>query len=339
MKINTGVTLIILLAITLFQVSCRNEPSFKIIRLMGETQGTYYSVSYVLPDSINYQLQIDSLLHRFDSSVSTYKPNSIISRLNGNDTSLVADETYLRIFRRAIEVSEATSGAFDITVGPLVNAWGFGFEGRMKVDQHIVDSLLPLIGFKKVRLEKGKLFKEDPRIRIDFNAIAQGYAVDVVSGFLESKGINAYLIDIGGEVFAKGRKPGGEQWNVGIEKPAANMDDEREVEDIVGLENMALSTSGNYRKFYEENGVRYSHTIDPSTGYPVKHSLLSVSVLATDCMTADAYATAFMVMGLDKAKQYLSSHKGLDAYFISSGTDGKMDVFYTDGFKVILQKK
>lgn len=319
--------------------SCSTPPQDQIIKLNGETQGTYYAVTYVVKDSINLQPEIDSLLHRFDSSVSTYKPNSIISRLNSNDTSVVADETYTRVFRKAMEVSERTGGVFDITVGPLVNAWGFGFENRLKVDQHIVDSLLPLVGYHKVRLEEGRLIKQDPRIRIDFNAIAQGYAVDVLSAFLEAKGIHNYLVDIGGEVYAKGKKPSGEKWNVGIEKPAANMDDERELEDVVALENLALSTSGNYRKYYEENGVRYSHTIDPFTGYPVKHSLLSVSVMAPDCMTADAFATAFMVMGLDRAKEFLSQHKELDAYFIYSGAGGKMDVYYTDGFKAILEGK
>jgi thiamine biosynthesis lipoprotein len=235
-----------------------------------------------------------------------------------------------------MDVSANTAGAFDITVGPLVNAWGFGFTDRMKVDQHVVDSLIPLVGYTKVQLVEGRLIKQDQRIRIDFNAIAQGYAVDVVASYLESNGIHCFLVDIGGEVLARGVKTGGEKWNVGIEVPAENADAERKVQAIVTLEDMALSTSGNYRKYFEENGIRYSHTIDPASGYPVKHSLLSVSVLAKDCMTADAYATAFMVMGLEKAKVFLAKQRELEAYFIFAATDKSMQYYMTDGFAKIL---
>jgi len=338
MKRNIIIALPVILLSLLILISCKQDKEMKIVKMGGETQGTYYAVTCLVADSSNLQHGIDSLLLRFDSSASVYKPNSIISRLNANDSTVRADSTFAFVFRRAMEVSEATDGAFDITVGPLVNAWGFGFTDRMKVDQHVVDSLMPLVGYRKVSLVDGKLVKSDPRIRLDYNAIAQGYAVDLVAAFLESKGITSYLIDIGGEVVGKGTKPGGEQWNVGIEMPARDADAAREVEAVVSLKDMALSTSGNYRKYYEENGVRYSHTIDPATGYPVKHPLLSVSVLAPDCVTADAYATAFMVMGLEKAKQYLAGHKGLDAYFISSGANGKMEIFYTEGFRAILQK-
>ena len=335
---NRNISFLILSGIFLL-LSCSKKPSEKIIRFIGETQGTYYAVTCVVQDSINLQPAIDSLFHRFDSSASTYKPNSIITRLNNNDLGAVADSTYEVIFRKAMEVSKSTNGAFDITVGPLVNAWGFGFSDRMKVDQRVVDSLMPLVGYGKVKLVNGRLVKTDSRIQIDYNAIAQGYAVDVLAAFLHSRGITSFLVDIGGEVLAKGVKPGGEKWMVGIEKPAKDMDSDREVEDVVSLYDAALSTSGNYRKYYEENGVRYSHTIDPSNGYPVKHSLLSVSVLAGDCMTADAYATAFMVMGLEKSKEYLTQNKSLNAYFIYSDSLGKLSISYTDGFKGILKPR
>jgi thiamine biosynthesis lipoprotein len=236
-----------------------------------------------------------------------------------------------------MEVSEKTNGAFDITVGPLVSAWGFGLSNRLKMDQRIVDSLLPLVDYHKVMLDNGRLIKTDPRIRIDYNAIAQGYAVDVVAGFLDSKGIQSYLIDIGGEVLARRTKPGGEKWSVAIEMPTQNADDERSILAVVSLQDMAISTSGSYRKFYEENGVRYSHTIDPSTGYPVKHTLLSVSVLASDCMTADAYATAFMVMGVDKGKAFLEKHPKLEVYFIYTTPEGNMKTYYTKGFGKLLR--
>ncbi len=318
--------------------SCNKQEKSVLVKFGGETQGTYYAITYFAGDSINLQSSVDSLLHRFDSTASTYKPNSIISRFNINDTSVVADEMFTIIFRKAMEISENTNGAFDITVGPLVKAWGFGLSNRMKMDQRIVDSLLPFVSYKKVRLENGKLYKADPRIRIDYNAIAQGYAVDVVAAFFDSKGIESYLIDIGGEVLGRGTKPGGEKWNVAIEMPTLNADDERSIQAVISLQDMAISTSGSYRKFYEEDGIRYSHTIDPSNGYPVKHSLLSVSVLSGDCMTSDAYATALMVMGLDKGKKFLADHPGMEAYLIYSAPDGSMKTYFTHGFDKLLQK-
>jgi len=335
------ITSIAVLLSILVIVSCRHRKEPVLVKFGGETQGTYYSITYYADDSTSFQPSVDSLLRRFDSTASTYKPNSIISRFNSNDVSARADGMFQTIFRKAMDVSEKTNGALDITVGPLVKAWGFGLSNRMKMDQHTIDSLMPLVGYHKVRLQNGMLLKQDPRIAIDFNAIAQGYAVDVVAAFLDSKGIQSYLIDIGGEVLARRTKPGGEKWSVAIEKPATNADDERSVQAIVNMQDMAISTSGSYRKYYEENGVRYSHTIDPATGYPVKHTLLSVSVLATDCMTADAYATALMVMGVDKGKQFLHEHKHLklDAYFIYTQPDGSMQTFYTRGFEKILQKK
>lgn len=318
--------------------SCRHRKEPVLVKFAGETQGTYYAITYYDEDSINLQSAIDSLLKRFDSTASTYKSNSIISRMNNNDLSARADEMFSIIFQKSMEVSEKTEGAFDITVGPLVSAWGFGLTNRLKMDQHIVDSLLPLVGYHKVMLDNGKLIKTDPRIRIDFNAIAQGYAVDVVAAFLDSKGIQSYLIDIGGEVLARRTKPGGEKWSVAIELPTKNADDQRIIQAVVSLQDIAISTSGSYRKFYEENGIRYSHTIDPSIGYPVKHSTLSVSVLANDCMTADAYATAFMVMGVEKGKEFLKNHPHIEVYFIYTAPDGSIKTYYTKGFEKLLRK-
>ena len=318
--------------------SCRHRKEPVLIKIGGATQGTYYAITYYHDDSTNLQPAIDSLFHRFDSTASAYKPNSIISRMNNNDPSVKADEMFSAIFQKAMEVSEKTEGAFDITVAPLVSAWGFDLGNRVTMNQHIVDSLMPLVGYHKVMLDNGKLIKTDPRIRIDYNAIALGYAVDVVAAFLDSRSIQSYLIDIGGEVLARRTKPGGEKWNVAIEMPTKNAGDERKIEAVVLLQDMAISTSGSYHKFYEENGIHYSHTIDPSTGYPVKHTLLSVSVLAKDCMTADAYATAFMVMGVEKGKEYLKKHPKLEVYFIYSNPDGSMQTYYTKGFSKLLRK-
>lgn len=322
----------------LFLISCRQNRDTILIQFGGETQGTYYAITYYVPDSINFQSSVDSILHRFDSTASTYKPNSVISLFNNNDPSVKADEMFSVLFRKSMEVSEITHGAFDVTVGPLVKAWGFGLSERLNMDKHLVDSLLPLVGYKKVKLENERLIKSDPRIQIDFNAIAQGYSVDVVAAFLDSKGIKSYLIDIGGEVLARSTKPGGEKWSVAIEKPTKNASDERSIQEIVILEDKAISTSGSYRKFYEINGMRYSHTIDPANGYPVKHNLLSVCVLADDCMTADAYATALMVMGVDEGSKFLKKHPELDAYFIFSATDGTMKTFSSPGFDKLIKK-
>ncbi len=325
------------LVITLVLLSsCASKPV--LVKFEGETQGTYYAVTYYADRGQDYQLQIDSLLHRFDSSASLWKPNSILSRINSND-SVRVDKTLENLFNKSMKVSEESNGAFDITVGPLVSAWGFGFNDRMKVDQHIVDSLLPLVNYHNLKISEGRIVKSDPRIRMDFNAIAQGYAVDLVAGLLESKGISSYLIDIGGEVLGKGTKPDNSEWNVGIELPAPDSLAERQVKAIVLLKDKALSTSGNYRKYYEENGVRYSHTIDPATGYPVKHSLLSVSVLAPDCMTADAYATVMMVKGLDHSRMFLDEHPGIEAYFIYSDSTGNMKTWFTPGFSKLIKEE
>ncbi len=326
------------LLLLILLTSCRHRKEPVLIKIGGETQGTYYAITYYSDDSTSFQPSIDSLLKRFDSTASTYKPNSIISRLNNNDPSARADKMFTVIFQKAMEVSEKTYGSFDITVGPLVSAWGFGLANRMKMNQHIVDSLMPLVGFHKVMLDNGKLIKTDPRIRIDYNAIAQGYAVDVVAAFLDSKDIQSYLIDIGGEVLARRTKPGGEKWSVAIELPTKNADDERKIQAVVSLQDMAISTSGSYRKFYEENGIRYSHTIDPLNGYPVKHTTLSVSVLDKDCITADAYATAFMVMGVEKGKEFLKKHPKLEVYFIYTAPDGSLKTFYTKGFEKLIRK-
>jgi thiamine biosynthesis lipoprotein len=316
--------------------SCNPVATEQLVKFSGEAQGTYYSVTYYSSSGQNYQQDIDSILNAFDQSVSVYKDSSIISRINNNDTTVIADNIFVDIFNHAKEVSDKTGGAFDMTIGPLVNAWGFGTSPILKNDSASIDSLRTLVNYKTVRLSGQKVQKDNPGIRLDFNAIAQGYSVDIISRFLDEKGISAYLVDIGGEVYAKGHKPSGQRWRVGIEKPAQDMDASQQVKVIVELENEALSTSGNYRKYYEKNGIRYSHTIDPSTGYPVTHTLLSVSVKAKNCWTADAYATAFMVMGLEKSKKFLEQEKDLDAYFIFSDQGGNMKSFATEGIEKLI---
>lgn len=327
-----------LLLITIV-VSCTQQQKQEAVKLQGEAQGTYYSITYFDNENRHFQKEIDSVLHDFDLSVSMWVPTSIISKVNNNDTSVVLDQYFIDNFNLSEEVSLASGGSFDCTVAPLVKAWGFGFDETKHVDQHIIDSIKEFVGYQKVKIENGKVFKEDPRMSIDFNAIAQGYSVDVIAAFLESKGINNYLIDIGGEVKGKGQKPDGSFWMVGIEKPAANMDSDRTLKAVVALKNKSIATSGNYRKYYEENGARYSHTINPKTGYPVQHSLLSASVMADNTAIADAYATAFMVMGFEKSREFVDNHKNMDAFFIYSDDAGVTQTYLTNGFRKALNKE
>ena len=334
-QLNRGIVVLICL-IGLF--SCGKKKELKIFKMSGAAQGTYYAITYCADNNENLQPAVDSLLKQFDKSVSAYVPTSILSRLNNNDSNTVADSIYETVFKKSMEVSASSDGAFDVTVGPLVNAWGFGFAKKETVTQAKVDSMLPLVGYHKVQLIKGKLVKADPRIRIDFDAIAQGYSSDWLARFFEKKGITNYLIDVGGEVLGRGAKPDGKIWSVGIEMPAKNAGDGRQFQAVISLKNRAISTSGSYRKYYEENGIRYSHTIDPANGYPVRHNLLSVSVVADDCITADAYATTFMVFGLEKSKIFLAKNPELEAYFISDDQQGGFAIFYTKGFEKFLNK-
>lgn len=309
-----------LLLLTPILWGCKSNQ--KEVTFTGMAQGTYYAITYFDEEGRNFQSEIDIFFREFDNSVSTYIPHSIISRFNNNDSTVEADDIFIRIFDVARAVSEKTGGAFDVTTMPLTNAWGFGFTDSTKIEPNTVDSLLKLVNYKNVKLKNRKVVKTNSGIMLDYNAIAQGYSADLIGDMLKSRGITAYLVDIGGEVVGHGSKPDGSLWRVGIEKPTEHATDARNVESIVLLNNSALATSGNYRKFFIRNGIRYSHTIDPKTGYPVTHSLLSASVLAADGITADAYATAFMVMGLEKSKEFLESHPELQAHFIYSLPEG-----------------
>lgn len=305
------------------------------VKFRGKAQGTYYAITYYDEEKRDFSREIDSLLTEFDKTASVYESNSIISKVNKNKPYTL-NRIFLDIYKKGMEVARDTDGKFDMTVMPLVNAWGFGFETRKKVDTAKIDSIMQFVGYEKIRLEGGKLIKEYPRVQLDFNSIAQGYSVDWVADFLESKGIENYLVDIGGEVYAKGKKPGSEFWRVGIEKPAEDKQSAREIKDVIALKNKAMATSGSYRKYYKKNGVKYSHTINPQTGFPVKHTMLSASVLADDAVTADAYATAFMVMGFEKSKAFINKKPGLEGYFIYSDRDGKLKTYFTSRVRELL---
>jgi len=295
----------------------------------GPIFGTSFHIHYQYNKGTNLDENILQVMSSFNSSLSTYDPNSVISKFNQNDSSVIADDYFTMCFERAQVISKATQGAFDLTVAPLVNVWGFGFAKEDSVSPELIDSLLNYTGYEKVFLKDGKLIKEDPAIMLDASAIAKGLGVDVVSEYLESLGIINYLVEIGGELRCKGLNPKDSLWRVGVDKPLENMI-ERELQTILTLTNISMATSGNYRQFYERDGVKYSHTIDPHSGYPVRHSLLSATVLAKDCMTADAYATAFMVMGLEKTRQFVEADSTLDAFLIFSDKDGNLDTWASE---------
>lgn len=305
----------VVLSVLLF-AGCNSENK-NLVKIAGEAQGTTWHISYVAGDDTDLKPGIDSILRKIDSSMSTYLPVSIISRINKNESSVVVDQYFMDVFNKAHEVSEKTGGLFDVTVGSLVNAWGFGFTKKEKIDSSIIDSLLQFVGYTMLHLQGNKLVKAKPQVILDFNAIAQGYSVDVLASYLENIGIENYLVELGGELKAKGKKYN-EDWKVGIDQPEENSTAERKLEAIISLNNKALCTSGNYRKFYEEDGKKYAHILDPRNGYPAKQNILSATVIADDAITADAYATSFMVMGLERSKEFLSNHKelNLEVYFI-----------------------
>jgi FAD:protein FMN transferase len=338
MKVAINIlSLIIVLTVC---VRCDQPEKQQFVKIMGEAQGTYYMVSYYDSKGRDFEEEVAKILKDFDMSASLWEPNSVISKINRNDEGAAPDEVFLALFEMSKVIYEKSLGAFDPTVGQLVNAWGFGFKNGIPVDQTVADSLLEFTGFDKVNLDNGVIFKPDPGIQFDFNAIAQGFSVDLIGEFLKSEGITSYLVDVGGEVLGSGVKPDGEHWKVGIEKPSDNSQYGADLKAIVKLEDKAIATSGNYRKFYEKEGVKYSHTIDPSTGFPVQHTLLSVSVLANNCAMADAWATAFMVMGLEKSFEIMAKETELEAYFIYSepGSD-LLKTFATPGFDEIMMKE
>lgn len=302
----------------------------------GEIFGTYYHITY--QSSKDLRPEIEAELNKVDVSLSPFNPNSIISAVNRNENVKV-NEMFTQVFMLAERVSKETQGAFDITVAPLVNAWGFGTEGRKTPSKSTVDSLRQLIGYQKVSLVNGFVKKSNPKMRLDCSAIAKGYGADVVANFFKRRGIENYLIEIGGEVVTSGNSEKRLPWRIGVIKPSDDtLNVTEETQTIINVTDKAMATSGNYRNFRYVAGKKYAHTIDPATGYPVQHSLLSATVLANDCATADAYATAFMVMGVEKAKKVLERHSELMAYFIYAGTKGELEVWFSPALESKIQQ-
>ena len=317
----------------LFHQSCQHEPSPDFTSIRGTVFGTTYTISYFTTDTTNLLPSIDSLFHAFNQSLSYYEENSLISKINRNEIDST-DHFFRTVFKRAMAISEETDGAFDATVSPLVNAWGFGFSKKEEITDALIDSLLQFVGFRKAWLDGHRVVKADERVQFDFNAIAKGYAADVVGDFLASRGVDIYLVEIGGDLVVRGVKPDGSKWRIGLENPAGSMYDEQQWDYYVELEDVGLATSGNYRRYYEVDGMRYAHTINPATGFPVQHTLLSASVFAPDGMSADAYATAFMVMGFEASLEFVEMRDDLEAFFIFADNDGTFHSHATTGLTI-----
>jgi len=325
------IKIIVLLAFITVLSACQNSHS-KYIYNKGFVYGTMYSIVYESPNGEDFQKEIDEKFRDYTMIFSTYEHESTISKVNKNEDVNLEPE-FVTCFKRAIEVSEVTNGAFDITAGLLINAWGFGPNEKEKMTQEIVDSLLQFTGFKKIQLKNREIIKEAPEMNIDMNAISKGFTSDLIANFLKEKGCNNYMVEIGGEVVAKGRNAKRKIWTIGISKPEEDiLLSNTDLQDSLQLTDRALATSGNYRNFYVENGKKYAHTIDPKTGYPVQHSLLSASVIANDCMTADAFATAFMVLGMDLGIEIARQVPEIEVYFIYADENGNNQIYMSDSF-------
>uniref|UniRef100_A0AB33IXE9 FAD:protein FMN transferase n=1 Tax=Prevotella sp. GTC17254 TaxID=3236794 RepID=A0AB33IXE9_9BACT len=297
----------------------------------GYIFGTVYNITYQSETDLNKEIIAE--LNKVDNSLSTFNKSSIISQINNNHP-VKTDRMFNEVFNLAKEISQQTDGAFDITIAPLVNLWGFGFKHGKNPDKQTIDSLLKIVGYNKVSLKDNTVSKADSRIMLDCSAIAKGYGSDCVARFFKSRNIKNFMIEIGGEVVTCGISEKRMPWKIGVTKPTDDsLQTNQELQTVLNVTDKAMATSGNYRNFYYKGGKKYAHTIDPHTGYPVQHSLLSSTVLANTCAKADAYATAFMVLGIDGAKKVLEQHPDLMAYFIYSDAHGRLAVWYSPSLK------
>lgn len=293
--------------------------------------GTTYKITYQYDKDLQKEIEVE--LKKVDASLSPFNPSSIISKVNRNESKKVND-MFKEVFEMAQQVSKETNGAFDITVAPLVNLWGFGFKSGISPTPQIVDSMRQFVGFETVSLRGNSIIKKDERTMLDCSAIAKGYGCDIVARLLKDKDIQNFMIEIGGEVVTKGKNSRKQPWSIGVTKPSDDsLNISEELQTVLNITDKAMATSGNYRNFYYKDGKKYAHTIDPATGYPVQHSLLSATVIAKNCATADAYATSFMVMGIEKARKVLERHPELQAYFIYSDEKGNLTVWYSPSLK------
>jgi len=309
----------------------RQQQSTPYQKNAGLIFGTTYSVTYQCGEDL--QEEIEAELKKVDDEFSMFNSQSIVARLNNGEQPELSND-FIDVFKLARQVSEDTNGAFDITVAPLVNAWGFGFKHQQMPSKEQVDSLRELISYRYVTLKDKTITMQKPGMMLDFSAIAKGYGVDVVARLLERHDIKNYMVEIGGEITTRGINPERVPWRIGVNKPSEDaLNENHELQTILNVTDKSMATSGNYRNFYVKGGKKYAHTIDPKTGYPVQHSLLSATVLTDRCAKADAYATSFMVLGMDGAKKILERHKELMAYLIYTDNKGNLSVWYSPSLK------
>ena len=301
----------------------------------GQIFGTTYHITYQSDKDLHREIL--QRLQLVDQTFSTFNDESIISKINRNEP-VKLNQMFIEVFDLAKTVSKDTHGAFDITVAPLVNVWGFGFKSGTPPTKAVIDSLRQLTGYEKVKLIGSKVRKQDPRIMLDCSAIAKGYGSDVVAQYLRSRDVENFMIEIGGEIVVQGNSDKRLPWKIGVTKPTDDSTQvNNELQTVLNVSNTAMATSGNYRRFYYKNGKKYAHTIDPKTGYPVQHNILSATVLANTCAKADAYATSFMVLGLEKTQQVLQHHPDLMVYLIYADGQGKNKVWYSPSLKKAIQ--
>ncbi len=307
-------TYLFLLLLMICCCSCHRQD---VQHFSGTAFGTMFNITYLGELSPTLPHQVDSVLEVVNRTFSIFDTTSMISKINaGEDVTLNND--FATVLSKSLDISKQTNGAFDCTIQPLIELWGFGRKNQKHiVPQNEIDAVKQFVGYQSIRIQDKTVIKSDPRIQLNFNAIAKGFAVDKVSDFLQSKGYKDCLVEIGGEIVARGTK-NGKPWRVGIQVPTETSDGAIESSESFDLKDRAVATSGNYRNYFEENGVRYTHILNPVTGKPEQTNLLSVTVIAPDCMTADAYATAFMVLGLERSLQVVRAHKELEAWFIYS---------------------
>jgi thiamine biosynthesis lipoprotein len=312
----------------------RKQPPFQTAQ--GLVFGTIYQITYQYDADL--QPEIEAELRKVDFSLSPFNKESLITKINQNE-EITVDSMFTDVYTLAQRIAGETGGAFDITVAPLVNAWGFGFRQQQWPDSLTIDSLRRYIDYRSVELTAdGRIVKQHPETLLDCSAIAKGYGVDAVARLLESKGIKNYMVDIGGEVVVRGKNPKMNLWRIGINKPDDDsLSVNQDLQDVLNLTDCGMATSGNYRNFYYRDGRKYAHTIDPRSGYPVQHTLLSATVLASSCAEADAYATAFMVMGVEEATAFCQHHHEIQAYFIFAKDSVNYGTSYTEGMKKFIQ--
>ncbi|MCF0244250.1 MAG: FAD:protein FMN transferase [Bacteroidaceae bacterium] len=330
-NINRLLVIASFLMLVMLVLSCNSKKEY--ITSSGSVFGTVYNITY--QSDKDYTEEISQTLQDVDNSLSPFNKNSIITKINNNQDTLL-NEHFISVYTLAMKVSEDTDGAFDITVAPLTNVWGFGFKNNTQPTKEQVDSLLQFVGYKKVSLEGKTVVKQNPGIMLDCSAIAKGYGVDAVANMLTAKGVENFLVEIGGEIVTKGVSPRGTDWRIGIVKPVDDpLNQSKEMQQMLDVHDVAMATSGNYRNFYiADDGKRYAHTIDPRTGYPIQHNILSATVFGPTCAVADAYATAFMVVGFEKAKEILDRHPEFMAYLIYSDDKGQNKVWHSPKLKV-----